>query len=259
MLIAMSKDIRILLIKLADRLHNMRTLEHMGEDARRRIAQETLDIYAPLAHRLGIDWMRRELVDLAFHTLKPQAARELEEQIQLGREERSRYVEEVSGVLSAKLGEAGLRAEVTGREKELASIHAKMEAQHVGVDQIHDVTAFRVILDEPEAAVYQALGVVHAIWRPVPGRFKDYVALPKPNGYQSLHTAVIGPAASAWRCRSAPARCTGTRSSGSPPTGATRRAPAPTRAATTTRSSPGCASSWSASRSSRTPTSSSTR
>ena len=193
MLIAMSKDIRILLIKLADRLHNMRTLEHMSEDARRRIAQETLDIYAPLAHRLGIDWMRRELVDLAFRTLKPQAARELEEQIRLGRSERSRYVEEVSGVLSAKLAEAGLRAEVTGREKELASIHAKMEAQHVGLDQIHDVIAFRIILDEPEAAVYQALGVVHAIWRPVPGRFKDYVALPKPNGYQSLHTAVIGP------------------------------------------------------------------
>jgi GTP pyrophosphokinase len=193
MLIAMSKDIRILLIKLADRLHNMRTLEHMSEDARRRIAQETLDIYAPLAHRLGIDWMRRELVDLAFHALKPQAARELEQQLQLGRSERSRYVEEVSGVLSAKLAEAGLRAEVTGREKELASIHAKMEAQHVGLDQIHDVIAFRIILDEPEAAVYQALGVVHAIWRPVPGRFKDYVALPKPNGYQSLHTAVIGP------------------------------------------------------------------
>ena len=194
MLIAMSKDIRILLIKLADRLHNMRTLEHMREDARRRIAQETLDIYAPLAHRLGIDWMRRELVDLAFRTLKPQAAQELEQQIQQGRQERSRYVEEVSSVLSAKLAEAGLRAEVTGREKELASIHTKMEAQHVGLDQIHDVIAFRIILDEPEAAVYQALGVVHAIWRPVPGRFKDYVALAKPNGYQSLHTAVIGPA-----------------------------------------------------------------
>jgi len=194
MLIAMSKDIRILLIKLADRLHNMRTLGHMDEDARRRVAQETLDIYAPLAHRLGIDWMRRELVDLAFRTLKPQAARDLEQQIQLGRQERSRYVQEVSGVLSGKLAEAGLRAEVTGREKELASIHAKMEAQQVGLDQIHDVIAFRIILDGPEATVYQALGVVHALWRPVPGRFKDYVALPKPNGYQSLHTAVIGPA-----------------------------------------------------------------
>src|SRR5690606_24598024 len=188
MLIAMSKDIRILLIKLADRLHNMRTLQHMDEDARRRIAQETLDIYAPLAHRLGIDWMRRELVDLAFRTLKPQVARDLEQQIRRGHEERSRYVEEVIGVLSAKLAEAGLRAEVTGREKELASIHAKMETQHVGLDQIHDVIAFRIILDEPESAVYQALGVVHAIWRPVPGRFQDYVALPKPNGYQSLHT-----------------------------------------------------------------------
>ena len=193
MLIAMSKDIRILLIKLADRLHNMRTLEHMSEDARRRIAQETMDIYAPLAQRLGIDWMRRELVDLAFRVLKPQAAHDFEEQIQLGRDERAAFVAEVSGALSKKLAEAGLRAEVTGREKELASIHAKMAAQHVGIDQIYDVIAFRIILEEPEASVYQALGVVHAIWRPVPGRFKDYVALPKPNGYQSLHTAVIGP------------------------------------------------------------------
>ena len=193
MLIAMSKDIRILLIKLADRLHNTRTLEHMSEDARRRIAQETMDIYAPLAQRLGIDWMRRELVDLAFRVLKPQAAHDFEEQIQLGREERAAFVAEVSGVLSEKLAEAGLRSEVTGREKELASIHAKMAAQHVGIDQIYDVIAFRIILEGPEASVYQALGVVHAIWRPVPGRFKDYVALPKPNGYQSLHTAVIGP------------------------------------------------------------------
>ncbi|MCL4684495.1 bifunctional (p)ppGpp synthetase/guanosine-3',5'-bis(diphosphate) 3'-pyrophosphohydrolase [Myxococcota bacterium] len=193
MLIAMSKDIRILLIKLADRLHNMRTLEHVSEDARRRIAQETMDIYAPLAQRLGIDWMRRELVDLAFRTLKPQAAHDFEAQIQLGREERSAFVAEVSAVLSTKLVEAGLHAEVTGREKELASIHAKMEAQHVGIDQIYDVIAFRIILEDSEASVYQALGVVHAIWRPVPGRFKDYVALPKSNGYQSLHTAVIGP------------------------------------------------------------------
>ncbi len=193
MLVAMSKDIRILLIKLADRLHNMRTLEHMKEDAARRIAQETLDIYAPLAHRLGIDWMRRELQDLGFRTLKPRAVEELEKQLRSRRKERARYVEEVIGILSAKLEEAGVRAEVKGRDKELASLHLKMESQGLTLDQIYDVIAFRIILDGPKEAVYTALGIVHATWRPVPGRFKDYVALPKPNGYQSLHTAVIGP------------------------------------------------------------------
>jgi GTP pyrophosphokinase len=193
MLVAMSKDIRILLIKLADRLHNMRTLDFMNEDARRRIAQETLDIYAPLARRLGIEWMRRELVELAFRVLRPQLAEQLERQLQSRRQERARYVEEVKAVLDAKLREVGLAAEITGREKELASIAAKMETQGVGLDQIYDVIAFRVIVDAPSESVYTALGIVHATWRPVPGRFKDYVALPKPNGYQSLHTTVIGP------------------------------------------------------------------
>ncbi|RIK91338.1 MAG: GTP pyrophosphokinase, partial [Proteobacteria bacterium] len=193
MLVAMSKDIRILLIKLADRLHNMRTLGFMQEDARRRIAQETMDIYAPLARRLGIEWMRRELVDLAFRALRPQVAEELAKQISLRGQERAQYVEEVIGVLQAKLREAGVEAEVTGREKELASIQLKMETQGVTLDDLHDVIAFRIILEGPTESVYTALGIVHATWRPVPGRFKDYVALPKPNGYQSLHTTVIGP------------------------------------------------------------------
>jgi GTP diphosphokinase / guanosine-3',5'-bis(diphosphate) 3'-diphosphatase len=194
MLVAMSKDIRILLIKLADRLHNMRTLQFMSDDSSKRVAQETMDIYAPLASRLGIDWMRRELVDLAFRVLRPQLVIELEKQLDLRRQERAQYVLEVRSVLGAKLAEAGIQADVTGREKELASIHLKMEAQGVGLDQIHDVIAFRIILDAPPESVYTALGIVHATWRPVPGRFKDYVALPKPNGYQSLHTTVIGPA-----------------------------------------------------------------
>jgi len=193
MLVAMSKDIRILLIKLADRLHNMRTLGFMKEDASKRIAQETMEIYAPLASRLGIDWMRRELVDLAFRVLRPQLVEELERQLETRRQERAQYVLEVRSVIGAKLAEAGIPAEVTGREKELASIAAKMEAQGVGLDQIHDVIAFRIILDAPTESVYTALGLVHGTWRPVPGRFKDYVALPKPNGYQSLHTTVIGP------------------------------------------------------------------
>jgi GTP pyrophosphokinase len=193
MLVAMSKDIRILMIKLADRLHNMRTLGCMPEDKARRIAQETLDIYVPLAHRLGIDWMRRELEDHAFRTLNPTVVAELRQKLEVGHIERDRYIEEVKGVLSAKLAEAGLAAEITGRQKDLSSIHAKMEKQGVTLEKIYDVIAFRIILDGAKESVYHALGLVHAIWPPVPGRFKDYVALPKANGYQSLHTTVIGP------------------------------------------------------------------
>ena len=193
MLLAMSKDIRILLIKLADRLHNMRTLRFMAEDSRRRIAQETLDIYAPLAHRLGINWMRQELEDLSFRALKPEVVADLEKRLRSKRRARERYIEEVIGILSSRLLDAGLQADVTGRLKDLASIHAKMERDGVSLDELYDVIAFRVILDGPHSQVYGALGIVHSIWRPVPGRFKDYVALPKPNGYQSLHTTVIGP------------------------------------------------------------------
>ncbi len=192
LLVAMSRDIRILLIKLADRLHNMRTLQHMSEESRRRVAQETLDIYAPLAHRLGIQWMQSELEELAFRALHPGAAEELLQKLATKRAQRESYVEEVIGTLGSRLAEAGLRAEVTGRLKELASIHAKMQSQGVTLDDIYDVIAFRVILDGSRDQVYAALGIAHSIWRPVAGRFKDYVALPKPNGYQSLHTTVIG-------------------------------------------------------------------
>ena len=158
MLVAMSKDIRILLIKLADRLHNMRTVTHLPEDKSRRIAQETLDIYVPLAHRLGIDWMRRELEDLAFRTLEPTAVADLEQKLKGGHIERDRYIEEVKGVLSAKLAEAGLAADVTGRLKDFSSIHAKMEKQGVTLEKIYDVIAFRIILDGPKESVYHALG-----------------------------------------------------------------------------------------------------
>ena len=193
MLLAMSQDIRVLLIKLADRLHNMRTLQYMSEDSRARVAQETLDIYAPLAHRLGIHWMKQELEDLAFRTLNPELAGELEKKLHGSRRARERYIEEVIGVLSTKLASAGIAAEVTGRLKDLASIHSKMESQGLAVDEIYDVIAFRIVVTGQAEAVYSALGIVHGTWRPVPGRFKDYVALPKPNGYQSLHTTVIGP------------------------------------------------------------------
>ncbi len=192
MLIAMSKDIRILLIKLADRLHNMRTLDYLEEDPQQRIAQETMEIYVPLANRLGMHWLQQELENLAFRTLHPQTASELESQLLGSRGEREKYIEEVIGALATRLSQAGIRAEVTGRVKDLASVHAKMEAQGVSLDEIYDVIAFRVILSGSEEQCYAALGIVHSIWRPVPGRFKDYVALPKPNGYQSLHTIVIG-------------------------------------------------------------------
>jgi GTP pyrophosphokinase len=193
MLVAMSKDIRILLIKLADRLHNMRTLSHMADGSAQRIAQETVDIYVPLAHRLGIQSMKAELEDLAFRTLRPEAAMELDTQIAGKRAERERYIEEVIGVLSTKLAQADLRADVVGRVKDLASVHAKMESQGLALDEIYDVIAFRVILEGSLEACYHALGIVHTTWRPVSTRFKDYLANPKPNGYQSLHTTVIGP------------------------------------------------------------------
>ncbi len=193
MLVAMSTDIRILMIKLADRLHNMRTLSCMPEEARQRIAQETMDIYVPLAHRLGIHWMKQELEDLAFRELQPHVVEELERQLTGGGEERDKYIDEVIGIISCKLREARLDTDVKGRLKDLASIHAKMKNQGLALDQIYDVIAFRIVIDGPSEGCYAALGIIHAIWRPVPARFKDYVALPKPNGYRSLHTTVIGP------------------------------------------------------------------
>ena len=193
MLVAMSKDIRILLIKLVDRLHNMRTVQHLEEEKGRRVAQETLDIYVPLAHRLGIYWMKRELEDSAFRTLNKEVAAELERVVAGRKQERESYVEEVRQILQAKLDAAGIAGEVKGRVKEISSIHAKMENQGVALEKIYDLIAFRIIMEGDHAAVYHALGLVHATWPPVPGRFKDYVALPKANGYQSLHTTVIGP------------------------------------------------------------------
>ena len=193
MLVAMSKDIRILVIKLADRLHNMRTLDFMPEEARNRVATETLDIYAPLARRLGIHWMKQELEELAFRTLHPDVVTDLEARLHSQRQLREEYIEEVIGVLSTSLQKSEINAIITGRLKELSSIHAKMESQGLSLDEIYDVIAFRIITEDDAGTAYATLGIVHSIWRPVPGRFKDYIALPKPNGYQSLHTTVIGP------------------------------------------------------------------
>ncbi len=193
MLVAMSKDIRILLIKLADRLHNMRTLKYMGEDSRRRISQETLDIYAPLAHRLGVYWMKEELENAAFRELYPDIHQRLSTLIQGSKKEREKYIEVVKAELSAVLEEYGLRAEVTGRTKEIYSLYKKMAAQDLEMDEVYDLIAFRIIVDGTKATCYETLGFVHGLWNPVPGRIKDYIAMAKPNGYQSLHTTLIGP------------------------------------------------------------------
>ncbi len=193
MLVAMSKDIRVLLIKLADRCHNMQTLEYMDEDARRRISRETLDIYAPLAHRLGIYGMKQELEDAAFRELYPDIHERIATLIQGSKRERTRYVEVVKERLSTLLEEHGLLAEVTGRTKEIVSLYKKMQEQDVEIDEIYDLIAFRVIVDGTAATCYETLGVVHSLWKPVPSRIKDYIAMTKPNGYQSLHTTVIGP------------------------------------------------------------------
>jgi GTP pyrophosphokinase len=192
MLLAMAKDIRVLLVKLCDRAHNMRTLEFLSESRRKRIAQETQDIYAPLAHRLGIYWMKSELEDSSLRYLKPAAYENIKNHINAHRTDRERYIDEVSRVLQNELEENGVKGIVTGRPKHFFSIYQKMEQQNLGFDEIYDITAFRIIVPTLMDC-YSGLGVIHAAWRPIPGRFKDYIAMPKPNGYQSLHTTVIGP------------------------------------------------------------------
>src|SRR5256884_4320195 len=193
MLVAMAKEIRVILVKLADRPHNMRTLAHMQPEAQQRIAQETLDIYAPLAHRLGIQWIKIELEDLAFRYLKQAEYADTEQQVAQTQKDRAKFIGDVVQLLQTKLKEAGLEAEVQGRPKHLYSIWKKMRKNGLNsVSQLHDIVAFRLILKSVPAC-YEALGLIHSLWKPVPGRFKDYVAIPKPNMYQSLHTTVIGP------------------------------------------------------------------
>jgi GTP diphosphokinase / guanosine-3',5'-bis(diphosphate) 3'-diphosphatase len=194
MVVAMAKDIRVLLVKLADRTHNMRTLEHMSPEKQERIARETLDIYAPLANRLGIQWVKSELEDLSFKYLRPNDYGELAGKVEARAKERDKFIAEVVTLVEQKLTESGVQAEVYGRVKHLYSIWRKMKLQNVDFEQIHDVIAFRVIVQNV-AQCYESLGFVHSMWKPVPGRFKDYIAIPKPNMYQSLHTTVLGPGA----------------------------------------------------------------
>ncbi len=192
MVLAMARDIRVILVKLADRTHNMRTLGHLSPEKQQEVSQETLDIYAPLAHRLGIYWVKTELEDSALRHLHPEVYYQLKRWIAKKKDEREKYIKEVIGVLTKKLEEAGVEAQTTGRPKHFYSIYQKMQQQNLLYDQIYDLVAFRVIVDSVREC-YETLGVVHANWKPVPGRFKDYIALPKANLYQSLHTTVIGP------------------------------------------------------------------
>ncbi len=192
MVVAMARDIRVLLVKLCDRLDNMRTLEHMSGEAQERIARETMDIYAPLANRLGMSRLKADLEDLAFKHLEPDAYRELAAKVSKTQRERDRYIADVSRTIQSRLAEQGFQADVTGRAKHLYSIRRKMQSQGSDFEQVYDIVAFRVVV-ETVADCYAALGVIHSRWTPVPGRFKDYIALPKPNKYKSLHTTVIGP------------------------------------------------------------------
>jgi guanosine-3',5'-bis(diphosphate) 3'-pyrophosphohydrolase len=191
MLLAMAKDIRVVLVKLCDRLHNMRTLQFLSEEKRRRIAGETKEIYAPLANRLGIHWMKSELEDLCLFYLRPEIYESIRSQFDKTGEERTKFIEDTTKEISRELSEAGISASVKGRAKHFASIFAKMEKHNLSFDEVHDILGFRVIVPTVRGC-YEALGVCHSSFKPVPGRFKDYIAMPKPNRYQSLHTTVIG-------------------------------------------------------------------
>ena len=194
MMLAMSEDIRILLVRLADRIHNMRTLDFQAPERQQFIAKETLEIYAPLASRLGINWMKTELEDLSFRRLDFDAYNELEKRVAKKKEEREQYTEEVKSIISKELEKSGIRAFVEGRAKHFFSIYTKMKEQRLNFDEVYDLIAFRVILDSgSDRSCYEVLSVIHALWKPVPGRFKDYIGMPKANNYRSLHTTVIGP------------------------------------------------------------------
>jgi guanosine-3',5'-bis(diphosphate) 3'-pyrophosphohydrolase len=192
MFLAMAEDLRVVIIKLCDRLHNMRTLAPLPPEKQQRIARQTIEIYAPLAHRLGIWQIKWELEDLAFKYLEPEQYKEVAEHLAARRQVRERFIDQAMKTLASELEKAGIRAELSGRAKHLWSIAQKMRRKNVGFDEVYDLLAIRVIVADVPAC-YAALGIVHTLWPPIPGQFDDYIAVPKANLYQSLHTAVMGP------------------------------------------------------------------
>ena len=192
MMVAMATDIRVILIKLADRLHNMRTIAAVPKQKQIEKARETLDIYGPIAHRLGIHAIKWELEDLAFQTLHPRKYNEIKGLVAQQRAERERYVNQAGQYLAKELDELGIEAEISGRAKHFYSIYSKMTKKGREFNEIYDLTAMRVIVGSVKDC-YGAVGVIHSLWKPLPGRFKDFIAMPKFNMYQSLHTTVIGP------------------------------------------------------------------
>ena len=192
MFLAMAKDIRVILIKLADRLHNMRTMQFMRPEKQKEKSRETMDIYAPIAHRLGISKIKVELDDLALRYLKPDVYEDLERSLDSAKEEREAFIQEIVDEVKGHIDHAGIKAEIDGRVKHMFSIYKKMVNQDKTIDQIYDLFAVRIIVDTVKDC-YAALGVIHEMYTPIPGRFKDYIAMPKPNMYQSLHTTLIGP------------------------------------------------------------------
>ena len=192
MILAMGRDIRVILVKLADRIHNMRTIAHLSPDRQAAIAHETQEIYAPIASRLGMSRVKMELEDLCFQILHPADYRELSRAADERKRNREAHIQSVTALLEKKIGDAGLSAAVTGRSKNIAGIFNKMARQAIEFEQVYDLIGFRIIM-KTVREVYEVLGIVHSLWRPVPGRFKDYIAMPKANLYQSLHTTVFGP------------------------------------------------------------------
>jgi len=192
MILAMTTDIRVIMVKLADRLHNMRTLGFLAPEKQLSIARETLDIYAPLAGRMGIYWLKSSLEDLCLYYLETEIYEKIKDGIAARRGTREKFIREIRELLSEKVGKAEIDATIKGRHKHFYSIYSKMKEQNLNVDQVYDLLAFRIIVNTLKGC-YEVLGIIHSMWTPVPGRFKDYISLPKANMYQSLHTTVIGP------------------------------------------------------------------